>query len=397
MKKIKKIGCLLVTLMLLATTLMGCTGEQDDLYKAYFAKYESGKMNMKMAVKFNKPLPTDLDPDGTIAALINKASVDVNATYQSKDFKNIKMAMDMKFNGLDPAVMPMPNLNAWVDVSIADNALAGKVIYEYPADMTKAMIQGTNAPETVKYLYIDYANEMFAQLLPTELMNMTEEQQVDMTKEMIKQVSDLGVKPEFKDGVYTITINKEQMKKVFASLMDYSMKVNESTLNEMKKSMTKEELATFEASYAEGMKIINQLDLFADNAAIIKITLDENKLMKTMDTAINFNIDIEKAMATLMGSVEEKTTPVVNNVIDMTFNMNITYSDTNKPVEVKMPTLTKENSVDMMAMLTEVPADKTATEKIEAPAEKIEAPAGKEAPKADTVKDVPTDKEAPVK
>lgn len=344
MKSFKKLGALMVSGLMLAGTLVGCTTEDNKLYTAYTADYKSGTMNMDMSVKFNSALPEAIDPTGEFAKMAEAVSLGIAAEYETANKLASKVHMKMDVKGLDTiglteeVIGMKPSMEAWVDADLAaGDKMKYQAIYKYPM--------------TDKYVTLDLAKDM-KDVLTESGLNLTPDKIQEMTKEIFKEVATTGIKPVEKDGVYTIDINKAQMKEISAKYIDFSMNLQKSMIGETFAGLTAEEKAEAEKAMADAVSMIKELDIYADNAAQVKITLDDKDLIKTMDMVVNFDINIQeiaKKAAKTMGQElsAEDLAAVPAGKIDMTLKLNCTYDKTNQDVKVTLPQLTSDNSMTL--------------------------------------------------
>jgi hypothetical protein len=338
MKAFKRIGALLASTVMLGSALVGCTSANNDLYKAYTAEYTSGKVDVQMYAKINEPLPAYLDPTGQMAAIVEGVSLDMAMVYEAEKPTKTKAAVEMNIKGLEALGLGAEELEMvngigmWMDIDVT-KGMDGKAIYKYPF--------------MEEYLVLDLDSPLFNQMMPFDLSNFTPEKSKQLNEKIFDQIGTLGIKPVFENGVYTITVSKENLSNVSAEFISEMVNTQmegllgelsaeekaqmETALAEMEVALA--ELEEEDGAFNEALAILDQI--FAEDALVIKITLDENKLIHTINVAVNLNVDLRAI---------DPAAP--EGIIDASLIINYVYSETNKPVTIVFPTITEENSIN---------------------------------------------------
>lgn len=99
---------------------------------------------------------------------------------------------------------------------------------------------------------------------------------------------------------------------------------------------------------------IKELGLFADDALKMTYTLDENGRIKTAAAKLHLDFDIRELLKA-MGATDEEIDEVFksdNTGVDMTIECSQTY--TSFEANVQMPTLTPENTIDVVQQMKEL-------------------------------------------
>lgn len=354
--------CALMTIMSVSVF----AADNEDIMAAMNENITSAnvKMTMEMGVsKISDELKTVFGVTGDVP----KMSADYDmALKASEDELVMQMAM---LAVVKIAGMADTNVEAYMDMDMRD-AENPKMKY----------ITKTDAFD--KYIVMDYNDIPGAEAMLESLASYSPEK----IKEMNEKLAEILPDKEFvlEDGVYTMTITEEEMKAAVKDMMTVMEDVFVQIFKGAKEMTgaaegSDEELAAeFKETADQWFAALEGVKLFADDAVVVKATMDDDKHLATMDIEINLATNLNELIAAVKPLLEtavpdtadlteeEKTAleeqkkamddqiakiTKENSDVEAYLKLSMEMSNVNGEVTVTFPELTDENSVDMKDLM----------------------------------------------
>ena len=330
---------------------------------------KSGELKFKVETRLNKPLDEKLTEEmGN--TILNNLSAEFDIMYKaSEDLKKLEMQCDMLLsNSIDEPIQ----MTFWSKLDYSDRNIPKTLfVFKQPNDdkynviniQTPAINQGM----TVMGMFTQFLN-------------------ADMIKSINNSVSDSLQEENFslteKDGVFSATMDESTLKGVIkqialgmseyiapyfgVNMMAYnntntnsvsvigssdgptSVYVSDSVIHHEVKSTTIDEMKSqFEAAISEFFTKLDTVKIFDENALVLNTILDDKQQPKNINYAININANLYDLIKTFDGHISEGLSKENSN-IDMTITFDYAFSKVNEDIIINYPTLTSENSVDIM-------------------------------------------------
>lgn len=290
----------------------------------------------------------------------------MDGTFNSSDdMKKMQMENNINTNISGDGHTENTKLTNWIDLDLTDN--------DNPKYLS---ITKNNGSE--KYLVTDLAS--YTTVLP--IINTFQSDQLQDLANSLNLSVELK-KPEYKDGVYTVTYSDDEIKKavkdlmldgedLFIPILSSSMDIyqNNSDVNptdelnvigsaddniDIKISdISDEQRKEYEANINKYFSLLDNIQIFDKNALTLKTQLDENKHIKSIDYAININTnlyDIITAIGPELGMTDFDIADFESEVtrsganIKACMHMKCDYNNINGDVKVNIPEITPENSI----------------------------------------------------
>ena len=365
--KSKKRGIALLLCALMTIMSVGVfAADNDDIMAAMNEDVTSAnmKMTLEMGVgKISDELKTVLNIEGDVPKM--SADYDMAMNF-SEDELVMQMAMlaVVKITG-----MADTNVEAYMDMDMRD-----------AANPKLAYITKTNAFD--KYITMDYSDIPGAEAMIESLKSYSPEK----VKEMNAKLAEILPEKEFvlKDGVYTMTITEKEIKAAAKEMMAVMEDVFVQIFKGAKEMTgaaegSDEELAAeFKETADKWFAALEGVKLFAEDAVVVKATMDDDKHLATMDIEINLATNLnelitavkplletaapdvadlteaEKAVMEMQKkAMDEQIAKITKEISDVEayLKLSMAMSNVNGEVTVKFPELTNENSISMKDLM----------------------------------------------
>ena len=257
-------------------------------------------------------------------------------------------------------------LTNWVDLDLTDN------------DNTKYLSIIKN-DDSEKYLAADLANY---NAVSSSIINTLQSEQLQDLANSLNLSVELK-KPEYKDGVYTVTYSDAEIKETVKDLMfdcehffipflSSTMDVHQNNFDanptdklnaigsadvstDIKLSdISDEQRKEYDANTDKWFSLLDNIQIFDKDGLTLKTQLDDNKHIKSIDCTININTnlyDIITAVGPKFGMTDSDIDDFESEVtrsgsnIKAYMHMKCDYSNINGDVKVNIPEITPENSI----------------------------------------------------
>lgn len=358
-----------------AAMILGCTSafaaEYDDYYAAMRETVYSAELEMTMSMSLDE-ISDELRaawglPDGDL-----KMDYLYSGAYSmSEDGKAIKMDLDMtmKIPGMEDV-----SVQTYLDMDLTD-------------ETAPKYIQIMKTPDEDKYMVMDYSksSEMMAEI--DSVMGIAYSEDIQKLAETLNSES-MQKEPEFNNGVYSLVYTEQEIKDAVKELMlkgeDIYLPMLSSVISSAEASsegtdisaiggadgpadiyiapadteITDEDREQYRTEIEKWYEILNGVKLFADDAVTMDTELDENGSIKSMDMGINIDTNLYELISAVSGGLEltdedidpgEAGITKENSDIKASMSLNCGFSNVNGDVDVVIPEITEENSIDMLA------------------------------------------------
>lgn len=388
MKNIKKIAALVITISMLVGLLSGCTAtaEGKALIEAMLKTQTIKSSQSDMLMTLNLDATGLSEPDAAsfaqVSAMLKDAKLSMNMKHAANEdmtAAKAEVGMDMTLGGMSM------EMGVWVDMDYSGSEPRLKEVIKLPSMVFAAV------PEMAgkEYIVMDLGDMMQtagtdasgSSVDYSDLMKVGKELQEKANTFLgsylaqydpgFKFISDAGMKeittPEGKVNahIYRVSLDDKSAKKLvrytvnnladnkdaMAFIKEYMELVQSMSSITTTPASQPEELdkimADFEAAkpellakFNDYMDQLENVQLLGDKGIVIEYAVDEEGFVVNQSTSLNLAIDMAK-LAAVMGT-ESEASGTINAVID--FNT-LTYN-INKDVNIEMPVLTPENSMD---------------------------------------------------
>ena len=339
----KKLLCLVSVTCLLATTLVGCTPNNKELYDAYVKTSNVTSANTDMSLTIKADTSNVKDANIKMAlSLLDGVKIDINA----KSIKDTKGIIKVAMNGQIVALKVPYKFGVWVDSDLTDakNPKFFEII-KYPSDIP-------NFPKlfSSRYMYMDLVNAQKAENMP----------QIDF--DGYKSLMDTN---KLLDSLKNIdTTNIKVDKKVVGSNKEFTLSLDNATA----KSLTSQYFdAIFNGPILKSLysgntldqskqtfdmisKVFGEINLFGEKGIKSVITVDSNGYFSEEKDTIDMSIDVEQIAKAIGKVTEADMSNVPKEKFGITIEAVTKYSDLNKITSIDLPKLTNSNSIDMNAL-----------------------------------------------
>lgn len=384
MKKSKKLSMLLV-IVLSISLFTGCTGDGNALLSAMMKSQDILSMKGTTDLSFSLS-GTGLSEEEQVsfnntAAMINGLQVQLTQKSQTnKDLSIAKAQVDANIKLEDITF----DSTVWVDLNLEEENFTFKEIFKLPSLLSMSMPAPLNEKE---YLVLDFEtmNEMNGEtaIQPdySKIMDIAKNYQekfTDVFKEYMKnfdsnqvvvtklqdqiideqtaqmyqlQMDDASFKQLIQQSVVTILQDEEML----ALFKDYMTEILASTGETMPEEMDlTKNMPEMIVKVNEFFEDLNDVTLLGDDGIVIVYGINQDGFIISEAGKMDFVIDVQQLtnlFSTLSGIESDlpiESTPIIN--FGITYDSKIT--NINEEIEVAMPVLTEENSMDLMSMIT---------------------------------------------
>ncbi len=329
----------------------------------------SGELKFKVETKLNKPLDEKLTEEMG-STTIDNLSAEFDIRYKaSEDLKKLEMQCDMLLsNNIDEPIQMI----FWSNIDYSDRNIPKTLLIFKHANDDKYNVINIQSPVvnqgmTVMGMFSQFLNADTISSINNSISDSLKEKNFTITekdgalsatmdeatlKGIIKQIA-LGmseyIAPYF--GVNMMVYNDTNAKSVSAiggSDGPTSVYVSDSVIHEDIKVTTQEEIKSqFEAAISEFFTKLDTVKIFDKDALVLNTTLNDKKQPKNINYAININTNLYDLIKTFDGYISEGLSNE-NSDIDMTITFDYAYDKVNEDITIDYPTLTAENSIDIM-------------------------------------------------
>ncbi len=333
----KKLICTLLAVFMIMTTFCA-HASTDEIYSALTTDILSANSNIKMSLKLNRPFElldnsdyyTEIKPSDIINSFANM-KYDANMAYSmSKDSKIIKFGADMQLDlpvevGTDFKADIWAKVGVWLDMDLTDPQnpvykLIGKIPF---SDKYYVMDYGLNADAQEFALVFEQLNS----ILNSSLKDV-------YTKKCYESIMNNFTLKSLGANRYELSADDKAFKVVLKDILDMSAEMLGNT----------EEKEEFAKMTEEAFKYLENITILGDRGMKTEFTLSGGNITQgKTETHICINVyDIMSQFgAYTEGMVRE------SSWVDFDIIYDVTMTDINKPVEVKFPTLTEDNYVNL--------------------------------------------------
>lgn len=341
----------------------------DEYYAAMKEQVYSAEFDMTMSIDVE-----EISDDFKKALEIPDGEMKLDYVYSGafdmlEDGKAMRMAMDMtmKIPGEEDI-----SVQTYTDMDLTDE--------EAPV-----FVQIIKSPDEDKYMVMDYSQseELMAQIGSAFNMGTSEEMQ-KLIEELNSET--MYKEPEYSDGVYSVVYTEQEMKDAVKELMLKGEDIYLPVLSSIAVSaetaassdtaviggadgpsniyiqpaltseITDEEREQYRAEVEKWYEILNGVKLFADDAVTMDVTLGENGSIGTLDMGINIDTNLYDLISAVSGElgitdedISETGITKENSDIRIGVSMNCEFENINGEVDVDIPEITEDNSIDVFA------------------------------------------------
>lgn len=388
---------IIALILMLAMVFTGCTSNEVELYNAYMKSQDitsmESDMNLKLTLGF-EGFPEEADEQ---LELIANTLKDLEFNIHMKQAANeentkaqVEMDMGMNLGGM------MMNMVTWADVDMSTDAPTMEAIVKMP-QMLMTQLSPDGSKEYIVYDYMDMAN-LGEEYDFNELMDWA----IEMEPKILKFMEDY---PKNFDPGFEVAKYKDKKEVDGETLSIYEVKLDDANFKELMRytvnnSMENEDVTKFFKEYMnQVMKLMKSQGLedeeikeINEELAKLESSLPEfkDKFNKFMDTIKDVKILGEEGIVIEYGVNKDgyivKETGKVDLGIDLkavgeafgqelisegagTIKLGIEFDskikNINKEVEINIPEVNEENSINYNDILEQMIEDTSAVETIE--------------------------------
>ncbi len=388
MKNVNKITVVILTLCMLVGLLSGCTATvegkalYDALVKSQTIKSSQNTMELSFKLDASGLSEQDQASFAMIKAMLNDAKLSMDmkqVTNEDNTAAKAEIDMDMLMGGMSM------NMGVWVDMDLTGNETRLKEIIKFPSILTASDPSLTGK----EYLVMDLGKMMdisnpggsATAIDYSDLMEVSKELQEKADKFLVsylaqydpgfKFITDAGtrdiVTPEgtVKAHVYQIKLDDSSAKNLirytvnnFADNKDAMAFLNEymkfiqefagsaagsaASAAEFDKIISEFETAKPEllAQFNSFMDKLEGIRLIGEKGIILEYAVDADGYIVSQSGSMDFVVDLAKLQA--LGNSSAQAAGTYSATVDFTM---VSYN-LNKTVNIQMPVLTPENSID---------------------------------------------------
>lgn len=339
----KKLLCLISVMCLLATTLVGCTPNNKELWDAYVktSKANSSITDMSFTIKTDASNVKDMNIKMALS-LLDGVKMDFNA----KTLKDSKGITKAAVSGSVVAMQTPYKFDVWVDSDLTDTHKPKLIeIFKYPENMP-------NFPKlfSSRYAYVDLANAQKTENMP----------QIDF--DGYKNFMDPSKLLDTLKNIDTTSIKVD--KKVVGSNKEFTLSLN----NAVAKSLTSqycdaifngpmlksiysgETLSQSKQTFDMISKVFEEINLFGKKGVKSVITVNSDGYFAEEKDTIDISIDIEQLANAISKATDTDMSGAPKEKLNITIEAVTKYSDINKIKNIDIPKLTNGNSIDFNAL-----------------------------------------------
>lgn len=335
----KRILCSVVAVMLLLCSMTAFASPKEEFLGLSVQEVTKAAVTYDFGLKLDQPLSAAMDESGELNAMLGDMTFHIDGNIDmSEDYKQMQAQMKVEVPSFVADIPGAPDeVGMWMDMDLTDT--------ENPKFI--AIMQD---PESGKYGVIDY----------TAIDGM-----VDLYTSMLDMVKMKTLEKDMLDGMelpeeafakteegYTLTLTSEQLMQSFDAYMGF-MSGNFKSLFAVPTAQFGMDEAEFEAELKQVMTMLKEflssVQLFGDPAVVMEYKVDD----KNQPTAMNCSIKIDTNLADIVAAFDGADGfPIAREdaAIKATLTMAMTLSNVGEEQNITIPTLTAENSFDMLML-----------------------------------------------
>jgi len=390
LKKFSKIFALILVCISITTLFSGCSSDglkfTQAIIKNQDIRSEEAKINYSIQLNISGLPEGQQQQADLVSQMLNNANITLNEkVVRNPETGDAKSEILSTFNiaGMSS------NANIWVSTGITDGKPAVKEIFQLPPFATMAfakqmsgkdyiVLDTSKVPgQTANSSVIDYSKykDMYKEINAKTIefyKNYAKNLNPDINLITLKGAE--GVDGKFKTTyelkltdatfkkllnylVKDLGTNKENLKLIedyYASIMKLSTTMNpqanvsQEDLDKMFGEFEKQ-IPNFIEAYSKYSDALKDVTILGKDGITIDYVVDENGYIVNENSNIDINLDLgelSKALSNLTGQSE-----VSAGKISLKLNTKCEISKINENVEVSLPNITNENSVDYFEML----------------------------------------------
>lgn len=331
----------LVLLLALGVTAFGL--DASTLFEALSTEVLSAELTSEITLKLNQPLgfmegmaedglTAPFDPQMLVEGLFETNGKMSGAYEMSEDYKKLKMAMEMELNlpiaiNEDLKNTTWMRMGMWLEWDFSD---LEKPVYRLI----------TKTPVDSNYMVLDMAGMMQdadADALK-KLDSILTEENIQAMSETMQEVLEEHAKVELSRGVYTATLDDAGMKAYLKEMLSGDFVTQYSQLEG---DVQAEALAAVKGF----VEALDEVQLFAEDALVMKAELDAGGKLSVLETSIHVDTNLYELMSAFDIDTEGVLTEE-NSRLDFTLASTDTYTKQGASVDISFPELNENNSID---------------------------------------------------
>lgn len=374
---------LLIVVLIMALTIVstGCTSSERAFLEAYKKTMNINSMESQMTFNaslkgegFSQEQQLVVDEISNLLSNIQISMAQRMTQNQDKTASKAYVEMNMNVGGL---IVPM---SVWVDVNMASDSPKLVEYIKMPQ-----MLMSTIYPEkpALQYIVYDFNKIIGEQMNFNELMKFSKEVQPKVEKvidsymnnfdpgvEVIKSKGKRNVGGESL-SIYEVKLDDASFKKLLTSTVNYSLD-DEEMINFIKDYMkfvvnvataaqegqiSQEEVANeidnldkqlpqAKAKFNELMDSIKDVKIIGDDGIVIEYGINKDGYIVYEAGTIDFRLDLDALNK--LGNANTTTAEPVKGVLNLKLNYSSNTKNINKNVEITMPEVNEQNSIDFM-------------------------------------------------
>lgn len=325
----KKILCLLLAFTI-GTMLTGCTKDETELWNAFqkTSQYKSCNQSMTLHITADASKATTPELASALGA-INGMDISMNAKAIN-DMENSKMQM---YISLNTECMDIPfNIQYWINMDFSDeNAPEFLVIYDFP-DIIKAL----DSSLSKDYYYMNMASNQFntdSDLFPGNPFD-----NVKMILDAMNKIDTTGLNVKKVKDVYNVSVSNDAFFSVLKQYLDIILEIPAYGLSEQ---VGAEEIAEM----AETLNKLAQIKLFGDKDIAVSYKINKDGYIESSESSFDISVDVP-----LIASIFEIPDNTSTDKFTLGVSAKCEYSDYDSIKSIDFPTLTDENSADLLML-----------------------------------------------
>ncbi len=341
----KLISILLILIFVFSTVITLANNSEDEILDILFtSNYLSGQVDATMVLKANAPLPKIIDNDGMQTKMLSNLKYKYDIKFNMSEDKK-KMELEMDMNMIIPESDPM-DIKYWIDLDFSNET-----------EPVFKMIMKT--PEDDRYMYMDYINTNGDSESIPNIENILDMDKINqINEEFINNIDKSKIITDYKDKRYKVVLDENTIKDLYKNLILSMSDIfsNIQTFNPItfNAGTNNNGLSNtdFEQTIIDFFDKIKNVQLFDKDAVVIEVEIDDDNLIKNQKMTINIKTNIAKVMQAF--NAPSLIIPKEDSDIDISFIMDMNYSNVNEEVDIILPELTEDNSINMLEGMYDV-------------------------------------------
>lgn len=347
MKKI--ISILLVLTLCLSVTSAFAAPSIDNLFDATYTDYEA---SMEMSLTLDKPLAIldvlsnfidqSIDSDNVTFSDIIDLKALVESIFDSTQKMNLKCDISKDYKKINIYLSQASNTPLNINKSLTITADAKSEMWfnfdfsDYKNIVYKIIV---SAPASDRYMVLDFGkiledtgdDEFFE-----ELPSIFDEERIKSVNTTSLNILKKNADISYKGGYFVVKMNDEQAKSWIIDVVYEALK----TANVPEISFTEEQ--------ANQLKLmLGGIQIFGKNGIEMKYKANSKGIISAEESKISIDVNLYDVL-TLAGISDMEGLTKENSNIAFTIKAKTEYSKVNKGGKVKFPTLTEENTIDLL-------------------------------------------------